>query len=61
MKKCPKCGKYTVDYDAYRMVYRCLMFECSCIVEDDNSYSFFEIDPSTKTMHKVTKKMENAL
>jgi len=53
MRKCPKCNNYTVDYDAYRKIYRCMMTGCSCIVLDDNTYSYLKIDPSTKTINRV--------
>lgn len=63
MKKCPKCNKYTVDYDAYRGVNRCMVDGCSCIVIDDDSYSFLKIDSSSKTINrvKVEKGTETAI
>ena len=39
MEFCPRCGKYTVAFDSYRMVKRCLSDACSCIVIDENTYS----------------------
>ncbi len=53
MKKCPTCNNYTIEYDAYRGVYRCMMVGCSCIVIDDDTYSFLKIDPSAKTINRV--------
>lgn len=61
MKNCPKCGNYTVDYDAYRRVYRCIMVGCSCIVLDNNTYSFLKIDSSAKTMNRVKVEKETEI
>lgn len=33
MERCPVCKNFTVDFDAYRLVHRCLMFGCTYQVE----------------------------
>ena len=42
MTKCPKCGNHTVGYDSYRRVNRCLVDGCSCVVYNDNTFSYLE-------------------
>jgi hypothetical protein len=53
MKKCPKCGNYSVSYDAYRGIELCMIDECSCHIIDENSFSYLEFDPSTGTMNRI--------
>lgn len=57
MEKCPKCNKYSVSYDAYRRVKRCMVDGCSCVIIDENSYSMLKMDVSGKTVNRV--KVEN--
>ncbi len=42
MEKCPKCNQYTVGYDAYRKVKRCMVDGCSCIVINKHAYSYLK-------------------
>jgi hypothetical protein len=53
MKKCPKCGNFSVDLDSYKGAYVCMIDGCSCVLIDENSYSFLKHDPSTKTVNRV--------
>jgi len=53
MEKCPRCNKYTVDYDAYRGINKCLVDSCGCVVIDEDTYSYLKIDLSTKTINEV--------
>ncbi|MGD0886156.1 MAG: hypothetical protein ABSA46_15025 [Thermodesulfovibrionales bacterium] len=53
MEKCPKCNRFTLGYDRYRGVLRCMVIGCSCVVIDENSYSYLKPDPSTKTMNRI--------
>jgi len=52
-QKCPRCNKYTVDYDAYRRVNKCLVDICGCVVIDEDTYAYLKIDLSTKTINEV--------
>lgn len=53
MEKCPKCGRYTIAYDGYRRVHRCMVDGCSCIVLDEESYSCLKQDSATGTVNRV--------
>lgn len=53
MDKCPRCHKYTVAYDSYRGVNRCMVDGCSCIVIDENTYSYLRSNPSSRTIDNV--------
>lgn len=53
MKKCPRCNKYSVAYDAYRKVNRCMIDGCSCVVIDEHSYSYLKADSSSNTVSRV--------
>jgi phage FluMu protein Com len=57
MKKCPKCNNFSVAFDAYRMVDRCMLDGCSCIVIDTSTYSYLKADPPSKSINRV--KVEN--
>jgi len=35
MNKCPKCHRYSVSYDSYRMKSRCLATGCGYVPSDD--------------------------
>lgn len=54
MEKCPRCSHYTVAYDGYRDVMRCMIDSCSCIVHSVTAYSFAERNPSTASVDWVT-------
>lgn len=53
MEKCPKCNKYSVAYDAYRKVHRCMIDGCSCVVIDDKTYSYLKADSSDNTINEI--------
>lgn len=53
MKKCPKCGNFSIDYDTYKGVFRCMIDGCSCIVIDENTYSYLKADPSKKMICRI--------
>lgn len=56
MNKCPKCGNYTIDLDAYRGFERCLMDNCRCIVLDKNTYSYLQINFEKNRFERVKVK-----
>lgn len=53
MQKCPRCKRYSVAYDAYRKVNRCMIDGCSCVVIDDHTYSYLKADSSNNTVNRV--------
>lgn len=53
MRKCPKCGNFTIAYDTYREVLRCMADECGCTIIDENAYSYFKYNRDRKTMDKI--------
>lgn len=53
MQKCPKCNRYSVAYDAYRKVNRCMIDGCSCVVIDNTTYSYLKADSSDNTINEV--------
>jgi len=57
MNRCPKCNKYSIDYDPYRRVHRCMIDGCSCVIINENSYSILKVDSKNKTINRI--KIEN--
>ena len=57
MKKCPRCKQYTVAYDGYKNVERCMVVGCGCIVIDNKSYSYLRRDNITHTMTRILVKI----
>lgn len=53
MEKCPKCKRYTISYDSYRKVKRCLADGCSCIIVNKVSYSYLKSDSCSNTINRV--------
>jgi len=53
MDKCPKCGMYTIAYDGFRGVTRCLVDGCSCHIINDKSYSILRHDFSRKVVERI--------
>ena len=53
MEICPKCHKYSVEYDSYRKANVCLSDGCSCIIIDSSSYSYIKSDPVSKKISRV--------
>ena len=56
MKKCPGCGKLSVDYDSYHKVEKCYIDGCSVRIVDNNSYSVLRADPIQNTMQRIKVK-----
>lgn len=56
MDKCPKCHKFTVAYDSYRKVTRCMVDGCSCIVIDKETYSHLKANLTSGTVDRVKVK-----
>ena len=53
MKRCPKCKKLSVAFDPYKGAEVCMMDDCSCIVIDDNSFSYLKTDIITSTIRRI--------
>ena len=51
MEKCPYCKEYSIAFDGYRNVKRCVITGCTCIIVDDISYSILK--HNTKTVDRV--------
>ncbi len=53
MRRCPKCHKLSVAYDPYKGVDVCMIDNCSCIVLDENSFSYLKTDISSGTINRI--------
>ncbi len=53
MRRCPKCHKLSVSYDPYKGVDVCMVDDCSCIILDENSFSYLKADISTGTINRI--------
>jgi hypothetical protein len=53
MKKCPVCGRYSVDYNSYKGVDACSVDGCSCIVISASTYSYLESKDNAVNRIKV--------
>lgn len=34
MKKCPKCGRYGIEWDARAKIYMCYFKDCNYVIRD---------------------------
>lgn len=53
MKRCPVCNSWSVAYDPYRKVDKCMNTGCSCIIDDESTYSYLEQGPNAGIVHRV--------
>ncbi len=51
--KCPMCDVYSISYDPYQKVDRCMVDGCTVIIIDENTYSYLRHDPLLDNAERI--------
>ncbi len=61
MEQCPSCKRYTVAYDGYKQVNRCMVDGCGCEIVDKDHYSILRLNTGNDLVERVKVKREEGI